>query len=144
MRSLLEYAFTVWDPFTYVNIMKLESVQRRSAKFVMNDYRQRSSVTSMLNTLQWQPLADRRTICKAVMMYRIVNGLVAKPPLELHTTSHVARCHIARSLSNVPEIQPTGISSTQTVYGYVTAFYNHWWIAPLNAFTQGVLNCSIP
>jgi hypothetical protein len=52
----------------------------------------------MLNTLQWQPLAEKRTRCKAVMMYRIVNGLVAIPPLELHTTSSVARGHIARFL----------------------------------------------
>jgi len=51
----------------------------------MNDYQQTSSITTMLNTLQWQPLVERRTRCQAVMMYRIVNGLVAIPPLELHT-----------------------------------------------------------
>jgi hypothetical protein len=51
VRPLLEYACTVWDPFTNVNIQKLESVQRRSAWFVINDYRQTSSLTSMLNTL---------------------------------------------------------------------------------------------
>ena len=39
LRSLLEYASTIWDPLTFVNIQQLESVQRRSAKFVMNDYR---------------------------------------------------------------------------------------------------------
>jgi len=51
----------------------------------------------MLNTPQWQPLAER-TRCKTVMMYRIVNCLVAIPLLELHTTLSVARGHIARSL----------------------------------------------
>ena len=55
----------------------------------------------MLNKLQWQPLADRSTRCKAVMIdvqYRIVhfvNGLVAIPRIELHTASSVARGHIA-------------------------------------------------
>ena len=63
----------------------------------MNDYPQTSSTTTILNTLQWLPLAER-TICKAVMMCRIVNRLVAIPPLELHTTSSVARGHIARFL----------------------------------------------
>jgi len=57
----------------------------------MNDYRQTSSVTTML-------LAERRTRCKAVMMYRIKNGLVAIPPLELHTTSYIVRVDIARFL----------------------------------------------
>jgi len=58
----------------------------------------------MLNKLQWQPLAER-TRCKAVMMYRIENGLVAIPPLELHTTSSIARGHIARFL--VPYVRNT-------------------------------------
>ena len=39
-----------------------------------------------------------RTICKAVMMYRIVNGIVAIPPPELYITSSVARGHIERFL----------------------------------------------
>jgi hypothetical protein len=99
LRSLLGYASTVWDPFTYVNIQQLESVQRRSARFAMNNYRYSSSVTSMmLNTLQWQLLSGRRTTCTAVMMYIIVNDLAAKPPLELHTTSPTARGHTVRFL----------------------------------------------
>lgn len=53
--------------FVYV-----ESVQRRSARFVMNDHRQTSSVTSMLNTLQWQLISERRTRCKAVMMSTVI------------------------------------------------------------------------
>ena len=32
------------------------------------------------------------------MMYRNINGLIAIPPLELHTTISVARGHIARFL----------------------------------------------
>ena len=97
VRPLLEYACTVWDPFTNVNIQKLESVQRQSAR---NDYQQTSSVTTMLTTLHWKLLAERRTRCKAIVMYIIVNGLVAIPSLELHTTSSVAssRGHIARFL----------------------------------------------
>jgi hypothetical protein len=88
---------TVWDPFTNVNIQKLESVQRRSARFVMNDYRQTSSVTTMLNTLQWQPLAERRTRCKAVLMYRMdVNIGKWVPKLCMRTQAMVllALCSI--------------------------------------------------
>jgi hypothetical protein len=70
---------------------KLEAVQKRSARFVMNNYQQTSSVTSMLQTLQWPTLAERRARIKATMMYRIVNGLVAIPPTELHTSTTTAR-----------------------------------------------------
>jgi hypothetical protein len=64
----------VWDPHTAQNTQKLEAVQRRPARFVMNNYQQTSSVTSMLQTLQWPTLAERRARIKATMMYRIVNG----------------------------------------------------------------------
>ena len=47
-RPQLEYASTVWDPVTKSNIAKVESVQRRAARFCYNDYRRTSSVTSML------------------------------------------------------------------------------------------------
>ena len=110
----------------------------------MNDYRQTSSVTTMLNTLQWQPLAER-TRCKAVMMYRIVNGLIAIPPLELHTTSSVARGHIARFLV------PYARTSTYR-HSFFPDSINIWnsLLQPLldstslDAFKQGVLSCSIP
>jgi len=35
-------------------------VQRRSARFVTNRYRNRSSVTDMLEQLKWTPFEDRR------------------------------------------------------------------------------------
>jgi hypothetical protein len=52
-RPLLECACMVWDPHTAQNTQKLEAAQRRSARFVMNNYQQTSSVTSMLPLGQW-------------------------------------------------------------------------------------------
>jgi hypothetical protein len=45
----------------------------------------------MLQTLQWPTLEERRARIKATMMYSIVNGLVAIPPTELHTSTTTAR-----------------------------------------------------
>ena len=36
VRPLLEYASPVWDPHTSENINKIEMVQRRAARYVMN------------------------------------------------------------------------------------------------------------
>ena len=47
VRSILEYSSTVWDPFYQKDIDRLERVQRRAARFVFNDYKPLSSVTSM-------------------------------------------------------------------------------------------------
>ena len=36
VRPLLEYAASVWDPYSHKNIAKIEAVQRRAAHFVLN------------------------------------------------------------------------------------------------------------
>jgi hypothetical protein len=45
VRPNLEYAATVWDPYTKFNINKLEKCQRRAARFVNGDSSRESSVT---------------------------------------------------------------------------------------------------
>jgi hypothetical protein len=55
----MEYACIIWDPHTKENINKLEAVQRRSVRFVY-DFRHTTSVTPMLNELNWAPLQERR------------------------------------------------------------------------------------
>ena len=72
----MEYASTVWDPSTEKNIKSVENGQRQAARFVKSDHRRRSSVTTMLESLNWVSLASRRAEAKLVMLYRITNNLV--------------------------------------------------------------------
>ena len=53
----------------------LEMVQRRASRYVTNRYRNTSSVTSMLDHLQWEPLESRRTKHRLAMMFKILHGL---------------------------------------------------------------------
>ena len=76
VRPQLEYVSTVWDTVTKSNIAKVESVQRRAARFCYNDYCWTSSVTSMLQELGWEGLQSRRERNKVAIMYLIVNNLV--------------------------------------------------------------------
>ena len=48
VRPLLEYASSVWDPYTKRNIDKIEAIQRRAARFVLNCYHNTSSVSAVL------------------------------------------------------------------------------------------------
>ena len=59
VRPILEYACSVWDPYTETNIKKLESVQRRAARFVLNRYQNTASVTEMIEQLKWPSLQHR-------------------------------------------------------------------------------------
>lgn len=60
VRPIVEYASTVWDPYTQKDIHTLEMVQRRGARYVCNRQGNRSSVDSMLDTLKWKSLQHRR------------------------------------------------------------------------------------
>ena len=76
LRPKLEYASALWDSFTEDNIRKLEAVQRRTARFVCNSYRQTTSVSSMLSELSWSLLEQRRAKAILGLFHRIVHKSV--------------------------------------------------------------------
>jgi len=76
VRPQLEYASCVWDPYTKTNINRLEMIQRRAARYTLNRYNNTSSVTDMLQTLNWPTLESRRKTQRLLMMYKIHQGLV--------------------------------------------------------------------
>ena len=78
VRPSIEYASTVWDPYTRNNIHQLEAIQRRAARFVYNNFydREPGVVTSVISRLQWESLEQRRAKARAIFMYKIVNNLV--------------------------------------------------------------------
>ena len=82
VRSVLEYSSTVWDPYEDEDIKRLEKIQRKAARFVKKDYRNTSSVTTMMNDLGWETLQRRRKVNRLTMMYKIVNKHVAIPPKD--------------------------------------------------------------
>ncbi len=81
VRPIVEYASPVWDPYTRSQILQLESVQRRAARFVYNNFHDRDpgAVTSMLTNLGWESLEQRRAKARAISMYKITNNLVDVP-----------------------------------------------------------------
>ena len=50
VRPVCEYGSVAWSPYSRKDINCIESVQRRVARFVCNDYRRISSVDSMIST----------------------------------------------------------------------------------------------
>jgi len=75
VRHQLEYASSVWDNSVQRNIQKVESVQRRAARYASHDYRLTSNVTTILHKLKWEPLQQWWARSKVWMFYRIRNGL---------------------------------------------------------------------
>lgn len=77
VRPQVEYAASVWSPYTKQNVSKIEMVQRRAARWVKNNYSPYDSVTRMLDDLGWRSLEDRRTDARLVMFHKIIYGYVA-------------------------------------------------------------------
>ena len=98
VRSILEYSTTVWDPIYQKDIERLERVQRRAARFVLNDYKPLSNVRSMLSQLGWKPLAERRREHRPSLLYKIIIGLVAIPA-DTHLYFNTRNTQISNSKS---------------------------------------------
>ena len=51
VRPQVEYASSIWNPYTKQNINKIEMIQRRAARWVKNNYSPYDSVSNMLDGL---------------------------------------------------------------------------------------------
>jgi hypothetical protein len=76
VRPILEYASSVWDPYLKCDIKNLERIQRRAARFCLHNYKRDSSVTTMLEKLEWDTLESRRKNSRLTMLYKTMNDAV--------------------------------------------------------------------
>ena len=69
-----------------IRTFNIESVQRRTARFVTNEYSTTpGTVTKILNDLKWLTLEKRRKVARFTTMFQVVSGLSATqfPPYIL-------------------------------------------------------------
>ena len=64
---------------------------RRAARYVQNNYHNTSSVTSMIATLGWPTLAERRLKTRLIMLFKITHALIAIPNIILIPTDSRTR-----------------------------------------------------
>jgi hypothetical protein len=78
VRPHLEYASSIWDPYTSTLIKKMEMVQRRAARFARGCYsREPGTVTALLQDLEWQSLEIRRKLNRLAIFYKATNNQIA-------------------------------------------------------------------
>lgn len=91
VRPQLEYASVVWDPHSDKHCHKLDMVQRRSARFVMGDYRNTSSVSDMMVKMQWPELTERRRIARLSMLFKASTNKICLPLHDLKRPTRFTR-----------------------------------------------------
>ena len=79
VRPCLEYACTVWSPYAAGDIKAIESVQRRSARWIKSSYdpilqNWTKSSESCISELGWPLLHSRRKYFSVLMVYSILKG----------------------------------------------------------------------
>ena len=104
----LEYASTAWDPYLQKDILALEKVQRKAARFCTNNHHPTVSLTEMLEDLGWHTLEQRRNMNRLSLFYKISRSeaSVNVPEMRLHTnhrtrTSHAYKYYSIRATKNI-------------------------------------------
>jgi len=130
VRPQLEYACAVWDTHIKSDIQKLEMVQRRAARFVVNNYnRSEGTVTSILNELNWPSLQERRKNIRLAIMYKIhVNDIAIPIPdyIQRQATKSTRQYHPLKFRS-------VKVSTNVYKYSYFPHTVSEWNNLPSSA-----------
>ena len=134
VRPTLEYATTVWDPYLQKDIKAVEQVQRRAARYVLNDYSTRTPgcVTGMVSKLHWESLETRRRNDRSLCC--IGSSMDWSTYIQTATYNKVTEEQEGNIVSTKKElgVRPTVIPSSQEQSGTGTCYHlgqhqrRHW------------------
>jgi hypothetical protein len=75
VRAILEYASSLWSPYTIKHRRLVENVQRRATKFIL-DYPQDLTCTDRLAKIKILPLEFRRNISDLCLLFKSRTGAI--------------------------------------------------------------------
>ena len=89
----LDYCCAVWDPHHSNETTALDRVQRFAGRVITHQWQ--SDHSTLLNSLNWQPLQTRRRLIKLKVCYNILNNYSCIPPSVFtpHPYPHLRHSH---------------------------------------------------
>ena len=72
----MEYASCAWLPYQDTYIKLKEKVQNAAARFATTDYGRRTSVSGLVNSLNWISLEKHRMLEDLNLFHKIENNIV--------------------------------------------------------------------
>lgn len=88
VRPHLEYASAVWDPHQKYLMDKIEGVQNRAVRFILNKYSGFQNVTQMKACIEMEHLDTRRRKCRLKLIHAIYNNLTGVDKSVYMKTPH--------------------------------------------------------
>jgi len=119
--------------YKYVDISALEKVQRTATRYALNNYSWRSSVTAMLNSLNWPTLESCRVYSKLVMFYKVIKSHIEVPSLSLNPIFTSTRGHSQR-------FRPPYASLNTYLFSFLPSTIKLWSNLPENIVNQPTLS----
>ena len=108
VRPVLDYGSSVWDPSGVVLQEELESVQKRTARFVTGNYNyETGSMTGILGQLKWESLKKRRKDNRLILLYKGLKGKASVPTDDLIPKTR--RCRNQHSMAFQTPIANTDV-----------------------------------
>lgn len=105
IRTKLEYAASIWDPFHANLIQSLEMVQNNSARFITSNYNRTASISSIKADLSLPSLASRRKVSRLCVFHKLYHHP------SLHNEFMIRPHHISQRLDHPFKV---GIPSCRT------------------------------
>ena len=132
IRPVLEYACSAWDPFLVSHINSLEMVQRRAARFILNDYDRDSSVSKMLENIGLNNLTTRRLKSRLALLYKIDTKLTPMDvPVSVKRKDHNGRTDNGKAYIHMQS--------------HSNIFHNSFYVRTIrdwNALANEIVSCS--
>ena len=76
VRPTLEYASSLWNPYTDTDTKRLEQIQKNAAHFLCNDCNIATSTPSLEKSFGWDTLEHRHLFNQSVLFHKFHNNLV--------------------------------------------------------------------
>ena len=145
VRPTLEYASSVWSPGQTTLKHSIEKVQRRAARYVCGQYSRYDSVKEMQQSLGWESLEQRRNKSIVIMLFKIINDLVAIPRTQLTPSKRSTR-------GNTRKYQQLITTTSYYKYSFFPTAITLWNSLPsdlsckedIDDFKAGVSSMSLP
>ena len=96
VRPYFKYCSEVWDVFGEIQSTRLQKLQNRSARVIMN----MCNDVESLNALGWEPLKAERKKAKAKLMFKLLNGMGPKSLSNLLDCKNEFTDYELRGVSN--------------------------------------------
>lgn len=121
VRPILEYAVMIWDPYTKININKLERIQKKAVRFIYNSYG-RTSITNLIKKSGLPSVTDRNRICRLKFFFQLIHGQYNIDISKIVSYSSGYATRLRHSLS----VKPLSTRTNCYKYSYFPRTITEW------------------